>query len=171
MGNETRFQSFPAHLHNLLSVTLDDLGWYIHTKVYPKFKTGHISVATAGFSKWLVQSENPGTDVISLGHSIGGILAAEVVLLRNERRGFGHRILGVVSFDSPFLGMHPGVISVGLGSFFRSDCSAAGGGVYAGENSSMASLLTVHSGSMVDEFFDREPERNFTIVQSEQGMR
>jgi len=43
--------------------------------------------------------------------------------------------------------------------------------VYAGQNSSMASLLAVHSGSMVDEFFDREPERSFTIVQSKQGMR
>jgi len=117
MGNETRFQSFPAHLHKLLSVTLDDLGWYIHTKVYPKFKTRYnISVATAGFSKWLVQSENPGTDAISLSHSMGGILAAEVVLLRNERRGFRHRILGLSL--SLFLGMHPGVIFVGLGSFF-----------------------------------------------------
>jgi len=179
MGNETSFQSFPAHLHNLLSVTLDDLGWYVHTKVYPKFKTRHnISVATEGFSKWLVQFENPGTDVILLGHSMGGILAAEVVLLRNERQGFRHRILGAVSFDSPFLGMHPGVISAGLGSIFRSegkspseeDGSAEDGGVYAGENSSMASLSTVHSGSTVDEFFDRRPERNFTVVQSKQGM-
>jgi len=178
MGNETSFQSFPAHLHNLLSITLEDLGWYVHTKVYPKFKTRYnISVATEGFSKWLAQFENPDTDVILLGHSMGGILAAEVVLLRNERRGFRHRILGVVSFDSPFIGMHPGVISAGLGSLFRSegkspveeDGSGSAGGVYAGENSSMASLSTVHSGSTADEFFDRRPERNFTIVQSKQG--
>ncbi|CAZ86613.1 unnamed protein product [Tuber melanosporum] len=177
MGNETSFQSFPAHLHNLLSVTLEDLGWGVHTKVYPKFKTrNNISLATEGFSRWLAQFENPGTDVILLGHSMGGILAAEVVLLRDERGGFKHRILGVVTFDSPFLGMHPGVISAGLGSLFRSEGksppeesgSGEGGGVYAGENSSMASLSTVHSGSTVDEFFDKRPERNFTIVQSKQ---
>ncbi|PWW74894.1 hypothetical protein C7212DRAFT_203389, partial [Tuber magnatum] len=177
MGNETSFQSFPAHLHNLLSVTLEDLGWGVHTKVYPKFKTRHnISVATDGFSKWLAQFENPGTDVVLLGHSMGGILAAEVVLLRNERGGFRHRILGVVTFDSPFLGMHPGVISAGLGSLFRSEGksaqegggSAEGEGVYAGANSSTASLSTAHSGSSVDEFFDMRPQRNFTIVQSKQ---
>lgn len=47
---------------------------------------------------------------------MGGI---EVVFLRNKRREFRHRILGVVSFDSPLLEMHPGVISAGLGSSFR----------------------------------------------------
>ena len=85
MGNGTSFQSFPVHLHHLLSVTSDDLGWYIHPKAYPKFKTRYnISVATEVFSKWLVQFKNPGTDVILLGHSIRGILGAEVVLLRHE---------------------------------------------------------------------------------------
>jgi len=137
MGNETSFQSFPAHLHNLLSVTLDDLGWYIHLKVYPKFKIRYnISVATEVFSKWLVQFENLGTGVVSLSRCVGGIPGAEVVLLRNERRGFRHRILGVDYFNSPLLGMHPGVTSAGLGNLFRSegkspseeDSSAAGGG-------------------------------------------
>ncbi|RPA92383.1 hypothetical protein L873DRAFT_1794290 [Choiromyces venosus 120613-1] len=177
MGNETSFQSFPAHLHNLLSVTLEDLGWGVHTKVYPKFKTrNNISVATEGFSRWLAQFENPGTDVILLGHSMGGILAAEVVLLRDERGGLRHRILGAVAFDSPFLGMHPGVISAGLGSLFRSEGKSTseeggggeGSGVYAGENPSMASLSTVHSGGTVDEFFDKRPERNFTVLKSKQ---
>ena len=44
----------------------------------------------------------------------------EVVLLRNNQREFRHRSFGVVSFDSPRLGMHSGGISVGLGSLFRS---------------------------------------------------
>jgi len=90
--------------------------------VYPKFKTRYnISVAAGLFSKWFVQFEYPGTDVISLGHSIRGILGAEVVLVRNERRGFRHRILGVDYCDSPLLGMHPGVTSAGLGNLFRSE--------------------------------------------------
>jgi len=60
MGNETSFQSFPAHLHNLLTVTLGDGGneedaYLVHTKVYPKFETRHaIGVATLEFSKWCV---------------------------------------------------------------------------------------------------------------------
>jgi hypothetical protein len=61
MGNETSFQSFPAHLHNLLTVTLGGGGeeeedaYLVHTKVYPKFETRHaIDVATLEFSKWCV---------------------------------------------------------------------------------------------------------------------
>ncbi len=43
---------------------------------------------------------------------MGGILSAEVALLNK------HHILGTVNFDTPFLGMHPGVIASGLGSLF-----------------------------------------------------
>jgi len=57
--------------------------------------------------------ESPVTDVILLGHSMGGILSAEVALLE------GHRIMGTINFDTPFLGMHPGVIASGFGSIFR----------------------------------------------------
>ena len=45
---------------------------------------------------------------------MGGILSAEVALLNK------HRILGTINFDTPFLGMHPGVIASGLGSLFTS---------------------------------------------------
>ena len=41
-------------------------------------------------------------------------MSAEVALLNT------HRILGTVNFDTPFLGMHPGVIASGLGSLFIS---------------------------------------------------
>ncbi|PWW78682.1 hypothetical protein C7212DRAFT_350104 [Tuber magnatum] len=92
VGNQTRFQSFPAHLHNLLSVTLNDLGWGIHTKVYAKLMTRH-NIST---------------------------LAAGVVLLSGAG-GLSHRMLGVVPFDSPFLGTHPGVISTGFRTLFRSE--------------------------------------------------
>lgn len=58
-----------------------------------------------------------------LGHSMGGILSAEVCLLapynRNDTRTFIHRILGTINFDTPFLGMHPGVVMSGIGSLFR----------------------------------------------------
>ncbi|KAL9129990.1 MAG: hypothetical protein Q9217_001712 [Psora testacea] len=67
--------------------------------------------------------ESPGTDVILLGHSLGGILCAEVALLApytgGSIRQFTHRILGTINFDTPFLGMHPGVIASGLGSLVR----------------------------------------------------
>jgi hypothetical protein len=56
-------------------------------------------------------------DVILLGHSLGGILAADVALLPADGLGKQrHRILGLVNFDVPFLGLHPRVIPTGIGS-------------------------------------------------------
>ena len=67
--------------------------------------------------------EAPDTDIILLGHSMGGILSAEACLMApyvaGTARSFRHRILGTINFDTPFLGMHPGVIASGLGSLFR----------------------------------------------------
>lgn len=54
---------------------------------------------------------------------MGGLVAAEIALLPPDPpipgRTFRHRILGTLNFDVPFLGMHPGVISAGLGSLFN----------------------------------------------------
>ncbi|KAF2845898.1 hypothetical protein T440DRAFT_472366 [Plenodomus tracheiphilus IPT5] len=41
---------------------------------------------------------------------MGGLLAADIALV------FRHRIIGIVNFDVPFLGMHPGIVKAGLGS-------------------------------------------------------
>ena len=59
--------------------------------------------------------------MILLGHSMGGLLSAEMVLLADEGRDTPkrHRIVGTINFDTPFLGMHPGVVVSGLGSLFR----------------------------------------------------
>jgi hypothetical protein len=62
----------------------------------------------------LAPHEDNWTDVLLLGHSMGGLLAADIALL------FRHRIIGIVNFDVPFLGMHPGIIKAGLGSIFKS---------------------------------------------------
>jgi hypothetical protein len=55
LRNETSFQSLPAHLHNLLTVAIEDLRYAIHTKLYPKPKTRrHTTAATEDFSAWFV---------------------------------------------------------------------------------------------------------------------
>ena len=52
MGNETSFQSFPAHIHNLVTVKLVDTH-VIHTKIYPRYKSrGAIESARDDFSNW-----------------------------------------------------------------------------------------------------------------------
>ena len=80
MGNETSFQSFPAHVHNFLKAGLAETH-VIHTKIYPRYKTyKSIDVARDNFSRWLEPHESETTDVILVGHSMGGLLAAEVAL-------------------------------------------------------------------------------------------
>ena len=65
--------------------------------------------------------ESSETDIVLLGHSMGGIVSADVVLLpsRQTQESFAHRILGTINFDTPFLGMHPGVVVSGISSLFR----------------------------------------------------
>ncbi|TLD19879.1 hypothetical protein PspLS_09475 [Pyricularia sp. CBS 133598] len=122
MGNDTSFQRFPAHMHEFLRESLTETH-AVHTKIYPRYKTYRtIDVATENFSRWLSPHEGPTTDVVLVGHSMGGLLAADVVLLsapgvQGGRRR--HRILGTVSLDSPFLGLHPGIITAGIASLFR----------------------------------------------------
>jgi hypothetical protein len=69
---------------------------------------------------------------------MGGILAAEVALLPAADPYNGdalkHRILGLINFDVPFLGMHPGVVKTGLGSLFQPKISPS-------PNPSQANLL------------------------------
>lgn len=124
MGTETSFKSFPAHVHNILTITLAETH-VVHSKVYPRYQSRkNISFARDDFSNWLVPHESDTTDVVLIGHSLGGILAAEVVLYPCHRPGskdlFQHRILGHLAFDTPFLGMHPGVVTTGIASLFKS---------------------------------------------------
>ena len=122
MGAETSFRSFPAHVHNLLTVLLSETH-VVHTKVYPRYASrGKITIARDDFGKWIEPHQDTTTDVVLLGHSMGGLLSAEVVLAPAIRAGTGplrHRILGTINFDVPFLGMHPGVVKSGLASIFK----------------------------------------------------
>ena len=80
MGNDASFRSFPSHVHNMLKETLNETH-FIHSKIYPRYKTYKaIDVARENFSQWLEPHESPTTDVVLIGHSMGGLLAAEVVL-------------------------------------------------------------------------------------------
>ncbi len=52
LGNETSFQSFPAHVHNLVTVTLAD-SHVVHTKIYPRYQSRKaIEYARDDFSNW-----------------------------------------------------------------------------------------------------------------------
>ncbi|KAI0533050.1 hypothetical protein GGR58DRAFT_138230 [Xylaria digitata] len=125
MGNDASFQSFPAHVHKYLKLSLSD-SHFVHSKIYPRYKTyKSIEIARDNFSTWLEPLESPKTDIILIGHSMGGLLAADIVLKpptqqqHHQHSHFKHRILGVVNLDAPLLGMHPGIIVSGISSLFR----------------------------------------------------
>ncbi|KAI5862924.1 hypothetical protein GGS23DRAFT_570188 [Durotheca rogersii] len=123
MGSDASFQSFPAHVHRYLKLALADTH-AIHSKIYPRYKTYKaLRVGRDSFSSWLAPHESPNTDVVLVGHSMGGLLAADVALMlsgnQHEDRYFLHRILGTISLDAPLLGLHPSVITTGIASLFQ----------------------------------------------------
>jgi thioesterase domain-containing protein len=61
-------------------------------------------------------TQPPGV-VILLGHSMGGLLAAEAA---TESSNSDQRIIGVVAFDTPYLGIHPHVGEPSLRDVLRS---------------------------------------------------
>lgn len=102
-GNDQSFRSFPAHVHSLLRTLLAD-SHVIHSKIYPRYKTYKaIEVARDNFSAWLEPHESPTTDVILVGHSMGGLLAGEVVLMVREplSTGWAYMSLTVLRISSP----------------------------------------------------------------------
>ncbi|KAH7318514.1 hypothetical protein B0I35DRAFT_244919 [Stachybotrys elegans] len=129
-GNAQSFQSFPYHVHEFLKDALAETH-AVHTKIYPRYKCYRaMEVARDNFSAWLRPHESPHTDVILIGHSMGGLVAADVVLKPNQNpynsHPLQHRILGTLSLDTPFLGLHPGIIASGLASLFAPQEDSAG---------------------------------------------
>ncbi|RAH40488.1 uncharacterized protein BO95DRAFT_508968, partial [Aspergillus brunneoviolaceus CBS 621.78] len=114
-GSKASFSDFPAHVHTALTDLLSE-SHLIYTRVYPRYKSrGELRTAVENFSEWLSPHVADELDVILLGHSLGGILAADVALLPSPFPSqSSHRILGLVNFDVPFLGLHPHVIPTGL---------------------------------------------------------
>lgn len=54
MGDETSFRDFPAHVHNLVAITLSE-SHEVHTKIYPKYRSRYaLEVARDDFSNWSV---------------------------------------------------------------------------------------------------------------------
>lgn len=58
----------------------------------------------------------PPGPVILLGHSMGGLLVADAATDISNK---GHkRIVGMLAFDCPYIGMHPHVVVSGIASLF-----------------------------------------------------
>lgn len=119
-GNDTTFRRFPTDLQIYLTTFLDAQHTRFKTRssLYPTYKsTKPIAHATQNFLEWL--SLQPPSPVILLGHSMGGLLAADAATSPSQKSSkCKHPIIGMIAFDTPYLGMHPHVVISGIASLF-----------------------------------------------------
>lgn len=159
---------FAAHLASLLTASLGPQGPQVRTLIYPQYETrGDLTECVARFRDWLQEkvidlevaagtpspTVEPGVRVVLIGHSMGGIVAAETaILLAGEQvialsddEGAGadgkeegrprsrHEhasslmfpyIQGVLAFDTPYLGIAPGVVAHGAEGHYQTASAA-----------------------------------------------
>lgn len=144
-GGDDTFADFPSHLKAILQHALPKVTVLAIT--YPKFETrGDLHECVARFKEWLQNkvidlevanctpspTVDPCVRTILIGHSMGGIVAAETLLsIVNEQPIHSPSvsssdaslpdpsllmfpyIQGILAFDTPYLGIAPGVVAHG----------------------------------------------------------
>ncbi|CDH58013.1 hypothetical protein RO3G_00161 [Lichtheimia corymbifera JMRC:FSU:9682] len=119
-GTDTTFKDFPERLKAI--ATSSD----VHTIVYPRYKTsGDFNVAVHNLQVWLqdqvkqqqtsmASSGQAGSVlVVLLGHSMGGLVSAEVILRQKgqDLLGTKARIIGLLAYDTPFYSLNHRFVS------------------------------------------------------------
>ncbi|KAE8352316.1 hypothetical protein BDV28DRAFT_149114 [Aspergillus coremiiformis] len=160
-GDDDTFGNFPEHVRALIGRALPAVN--IAIVVYPKYETrGNLKECVGQFREWLQNqvidlevvnrtaspTVDPSVHVFLVGHSMGGIVAAETLLLLASEQPipakpsaadpktaansqildsgsfmFPH-IQGVLAFDTPFLGIAPGVVSYGAEGQYKNVTAA-----------------------------------------------
>ncbi|KAF1927800.1 uncharacterized protein M421DRAFT_175684 [Didymella exigua CBS 183.55] len=160
-GGDDTFGTFPSHLKALLQHALPKVT--VLTITYPKYETrGDLHECVGRFKEWLQDkvidlevanatpspTVDPSVRTILVGHSMGGIVAAETLrrilaeqpvpsLQRSQTdaetapQGLAEGstlmfpyIQGLLAFDTPFLGIAPGVVAHGAEKHWNTASSA-----------------------------------------------
>ncbi|KAK6816115.1 hypothetical protein RU639_009089 [Aspergillus parasiticus] len=160
-GDDDTFGNFPEHVRALIGRALPAIT--VATVVYPKYQTrGDLKECVGHFREWLQNqvidlevanrtaspTVDPSVHVFLVGHSMGGIVAGETLLLlaseqpipaktspANSETAANSQILesgsfmfphiqGVLAFDTPFLGIAPGVVSYGAEGQYKNATAA-----------------------------------------------
>ncbi|OCK85657.1 hypothetical protein K432DRAFT_400045 [Lepidopterella palustris CBS 459.81] len=146
-GGDDTFANFPSHLKAILQHALPKVE--VAAIIYPKFETrGDLRECVSRFKEWLQNkvidlevanatpspTVDPSVHTILVGHSMGGIVAAETLLsitneipIRSSSASMSTSasslpdpsvlmfpyIQGILAFDTPYLGIAPGVVAHG----------------------------------------------------------
>ncbi|CZS95796.1 uncharacterized protein RAG0_05325 [Rhynchosporium agropyri] len=158
-GGDDTFGGFPEHLRALVSHALPKVD--VRAIVYPKFETrGDLAECVGRFKDWLLEKVidievssstpsptiEPSVHTILIGHSMGGIVAADTLLAITSDLTISSRpssssktpsnsdpqinslmfpyISGVLAFDTPYLGISPGVVAHGAEGHYNTASSA-----------------------------------------------
>ncbi|KAG9237741.1 hypothetical protein BJ875DRAFT_438167 [Amylocarpus encephaloides] len=150
-GGDDTFGEFPVQLQELVASALPKID--VRAIVYPKFETrGDLGECVSRFRDWLqekvidieVTSQtpsptiDPSVHVILVGHSMGGIVAADTILSLTSDQPIDSTpsastplntlmfpyISGVLAFDTPYLGISPGVVAHGAEGHYNTASSA-----------------------------------------------
>jgi pimeloyl-ACP methyl ester carboxylesterase len=169
-GGEDTFGAtgeFTEHLASLVTAALGPGAPTVRTLVYPTYETrGDLAECVARFRDWLQEkvidlevaagtpspTVGPGVRVVLIGHSMGGIVAAETAIALADEQVISHDddddddkaneagapsggkdhvsslmfpyIQGVLAFDTPYLGIAPGVVAHGAEGHYQTAAAA-----------------------------------------------
>ncbi|KAI9886927.1 MAG: hypothetical protein M1823_001219 [Watsoniomyces obsoletus] len=142
-GDDDTFRVFPTHLRDATQKALPD--WHVVSAVYPKYETkGDLPSCVSRFREWLqnrvdeLESKESGEDelrVVLVAHSMGGFVAADAILSivdehaaeENKDKGKGThlpQIQGLLTFDTPFMGIASPMLAYSAFSNFAKVSSA-----------------------------------------------
>ncbi|MCJ1474767.1 hypothetical protein MMC13_003427 [Lambiella insularis] len=159
-GGDDTFRGFPEHLRALVSHALPHVS--VSAIIYPQFETrGDLKECVGRFREWLQNkvidievragtpspTVDPSVRTILIGHSMGGIVAADTLLAiaseppipsgSNSKKGSRQSsrsasphsfmfpyIQGILAFDTPYLGISPGVVAYGAESHYKTATTA-----------------------------------------------
>ncbi|KAG6189882.1 hypothetical protein E4U10_000803 [Claviceps purpurea] len=157
-GGESTFGNdyqFTKHLRDIVAQKLPKV--HVRVLVYPKYETrGDLGQCVSRFRDWLEEkvidmevasgapspTVDPSVRTILIGHSMGGIVAAELVIaLASEKPIYSEDgiekedrpifsglmfpyVQGVLAFDTPYLGISPGVVAHGAEGHYQNASAA-----------------------------------------------
>ncbi|KAL8409002.1 hypothetical protein RB594_007448 [Gaeumannomyces avenae] len=166
-GEDTFGTGFPEHLRQLVAEELPKVN--VRVVVYPKYETrGDLAECVDRFRDWLLEKVidievnsgtpsptiDPSVRTILIGHSMGGIVAAETVMALTSERPIQPAgsaetanataaadaarrptspsltslmfpyVQGLLAFDTPFLGISPGVVAHGAEGHYNQASAA-----------------------------------------------